>query len=367
MYPLPWLRALVSNVQDAIVLLDESGNVTFESPSASAILCVPSTDEPSAFGLDKVHPEEREAVIALFEKTRATPGAVARAAYRFKRGDGEWQHLEALAKNLLDDPELRGVLITFRDVTDRIRALESAEQAGAARDQFLSRMSHELRTPLHAVLGWAQLLERNRDRDAAAAAVHIADAGAHLLRLVEDALELAAVREGRVTFEPEPLDLRDLLSESAELIGPLAAEKDLLIRMDMPAHAAIALVDRLRLRQVVLNLLGNAAKFNRIGGEIRIRLVARAGKARVSVADDGPGISGDQLAWVFERFARGEHGASGTGLGLAIARELIELMGGTVGVESFPGRGAEFWIEIPLAEIPSRDDRAAVVALGAAE
>lgn len=353
MYPLARLRALVSNVQDAIVLLDENGNVTFESPSAAAILNVGSNDKPSAFRLDRIHPEEREAVKALFEKTRATPGAVARAAYRFERGDGEWQHLEALAKNLLDDPELRGVLITFRDVTDRITALESAERAGAARDQFLSRMSHELRTPLHAVLGWAQLLQRNRDRDAAAAAVHIADAGAHLLRLVEDALELTAVREGRVTLEPQPIDLRDLISESAELIHPLAEEKDLLIRMDVPAGPVIAQVDRLRLRQVVLNLFGNAAKFSPVGGEIRIALLAMPGLARINVADDGPGISGDQLAWVFERFARGDHGASGTGLGLAIARELIEVMNGRIGVDSVPGRGAEFWIEIPVAE-PSR-------------
>ncbi|HUE95479.1 MAG TPA: HAMP domain-containing sensor histidine kinase, partial [Longimicrobiaceae bacterium] len=250
-----------------------------------------------------------------------------------------------------EDPDLQGVLITFRDVTERIEALEAARRAGEARDEFLARMSHELRTPLHAVLGWAQLLTASEDRTTAEAAEQIADAGRFLLRLVNDSLDLAAVQEGRIGLDLRAVDVRDAVDEVIELVRPLAAEKDITVRAHVPPGLTVR-ADADRLRQILLNLLGNAVKFSRYAGEVVVTAAAGAAAARISVEDSGAGIKPENLGLLFERYRRFETlnaATPGTGLGLAIARKLTELMEGTIGVDSSVGEGATFWIELPVA------------------
>jgi len=351
----PWLAALVANIQDAIVVLDGAGQVVFESPSATGLLGTADGDQrESALGLHRIHPEERDTVIRSFERTIALPGSVARATYRFQRGDGGWQHLEAVAKNLLDHPELRGVLITLRDVTARIRALEEAERAGNARDEFLSRMSHELRTPLHAVLGWAQILQAHPEKDVREAAGQITGSGDHLLRLVDEALDLAAVREGRITLEMRPVEVDATVAEAIDIARPIADRRDVKLRVLAPATRGMRVVaDRSRLRQVLINLLSNAVKYNRYAGDVVVRWSLEGDAVRLSIRDTGPGIPDHKLQAVFERFERFGMEATeieGSGLGLAISRRLVEMMNGTIGVESRRGEGAEFWIR--LASFP---------------
>ncbi len=352
----PWLGSLVANIQDAIVLLDSAGAVIFESPSAGEILGIEPDDVLRKFGLDRIHPDEREAVVRSFERTIAEPGAVARATYRFQRSDGEWRHLEAIAKNLIEDPDLRGVLITFRDVTERIQALDAAERAGRARDEFLSRMSHELRTPLHAILGWSQLLEAREDSGVQEAAGQIAGAGHHLLRLVDETLDLAAVREGRISIDAQPIPVEEVVLDAMELIRPLARERDVDVRVGgLAPSAARVVADARRLRQVLINLLSNAVKYNRFGGEAVVgwRIDPQSdGIVRIWIRDTGPGIAPERLNRVFERFERlgmESVGVEGSGLGLAISRRLVEMMGGTIGVDSSPGAGSEFWITLRAA------------------
>jgi PAS domain S-box-containing protein len=348
----PWLRTLVANIQDAVIVLDSGGRVIFESPSVTRLLGEPEERRATSLGLHRVHPDERETVISSFERTIAVPASVARATYRFQRADGAWQHLEAVAKNLLHDPELQGVLITLRDVTERIQALEAAERAGRARDEFLSRMSHELRTPLHAILGWAQLLETSGDEGVREAVEQISSAGHHLLRLVEEALDLAAIREGRITLDIQPIEVGSLVRESVELIRPLADRRDIGIRTEARASRTLkVMADPVRLRQVLLNLLSNAVKYNRCAGEVVVGWGSDGvGGVRIAVRDDGPGLSEERLRQVFERFERlgmETTGIEGTGLGLAISRHLVQMMNGTLGVESRPGAGAEFWLRLP--------------------
>jgi PAS domain S-box-containing protein len=346
----PWLQALVANIQDAIIVLDSTGQVVFESRSASGLLGAEECDQPRSFGIHRIHPEEREAVIRSFERTIAQPGSVARATYRFQRTDGGWQHLEAVAKNLLHPGEIRGVLITLRDVTERIRALEAAEKAGAARDEFLSRMSHELRTPLHAILGWAQLLDACGDAKIEEAVEQITSAGEHLLRLVDETLDLAAVREGRITLDMQGVEVDPIVADAIDMIRPLAARRDILIRVDPsgPRRARV-LADPSRIRQVLINLLANAVKYSRYAGDVVISWSFDGAAVRLAVRDSGPGMPEEKLNIVFQRFERlgmESVGIEGSGLGLAISRRLIEMMNGTIGVESRPGDGAEFWFRL---------------------
>lgn len=347
-----WLQALVSNVQDAIVLLDDSGRVTFESPSATELLGVRPDPVLTGFGLDRVHPDEREEVVRSFERTIAEPGSVSRATYRFQRGDGGWRHLEAIAKNLLDDPDLCCILITFRDVSERIAALESARKASEVRDELLSRVGHELRTPLHAILGWSQLMGASGDAATVEAAEQIEGAGRHLLRLVEDAMDLTAIQEGRISLEPRSVRVDDSAREAIELVRPLADAKGIGIGVRPSAGNPVAWADQGRLRQVLINLIGNAVKFTPAGGFVEIGWVVGESAIRIIVTDNGPGIPPGELDRLFERYYRlgTSRDAPGTGLGLAISRRLVEAMRGSIGVESRSGVGASFWLELPLAE-----------------
>ncbi len=350
------LAALVANIQDAIIVLDTTGQVVFESPSASGMLGAPGNDPVTRFGIDRIHPDEREAVIRSFGETIEEPGSIARATYRFQRFDGDWRHLEAIAKNLLDDKELRGVLITLRDVTDRIRALEAAERAGAARDEFLSRMSHELRTPLHAILGWAQLLEARDDPRITEAIGQISSAGRHLLQLVDETLDLAAVREGRVALELRPVEIAELVTDALDMLRPVADRRDIQfhVESEVPREASV-LADPDRLLQVLLNLISNAVKYSRFAGDVWIGWATREGDVRVHIRDSGPGIPPARLGALFERFERlgmDSVGVEGSGLGLAISRRLIEMMHGTIGVECRPGSGSVFWFRVPGSNPP---------------
>ena len=348
----PWLRAVVANIQEAIVVLDGQGRIIYENESAAEMLGIAGRGAEPAFRLDRVHPEERDDVIRSFERTIASPGAVFRGTYRFRRSDGSWRHLEALAKNLLHDPDLAGVLITFRDVSDRIAAVDEARRAGQAHDEFLSRMTHELRTPLHAILGWAQILEMDGGRSAPEAARQIEDAGRHLLRLVEEGIDLAAVREGRIALQMAPVEVEEIARGAAELLTPLATARAVALRPPSGPEGVRVLADARRLRQILVNLLGNAIKFDRGGGEVGVHWRLSGSTCRITISDSGPGIPAERLGDLFERYARlpesaGDRG--GSGLGLAISRQLAERMSGRMGVESRPGIGSAFWIELPLA------------------
>lgn len=348
--PYGGLLALVSNVQDAIVLLDADGKLLFESPSAIR-LRDPDDDVP--LGLDRIHPDERDSVVESFRRTIAVPGAVSRGTYRFRRSSGGWQHLEALAKNLLDDPRIGGVLITFRDVSDRIDALDQARRSAGEQDLFLSRMSHELRTPLHAILGWAQLLRSHGDDDVAEAADQVEASGQHLLRIVEEAIDLAAIREGRLQIDSTTFSVDDLIGEAVGMIAPLAAERDIRIAREETDLPRLVVADRTRLRQILLNVLGNAVKFSRFAGKVDIVVRERGERTRIAVRDSGPGISPELIGDIFRRYARlqaEQLGVEGSGLGLAISNQLAHLMGGVMGVESQPGAGSEFWVEVPVGD-----------------
>jgi CheY-like chemotaxis protein len=238
-------------------------------------------------------------------------------------------------------------------------AMAAAEKANRAKTDFLSSMSHELRTPLNAILGFAQLMDSAAPPPSLAQKRNleqILKAGWYLLELINEVLDLALIESGKVTLSREPVSLAEVMLECRAMIEPQARKRS--IRMEFPNFATAQFVnaDRTRFKQVLINLLFNAIKYNRPGGAVSIECAPGApATMRISVRDTGAGLSPEQLEQLFQPFNRlgKEAGAEeGTGIGLVVTKRLVDLMGGTIGVDSIVGVGSVFWIELSLASAP---------------
>jgi PAS domain S-box-containing protein len=261
--------------------------------------------------------------------------------------------------------QVQYAVITGIDVTERRAAEEAlreakelAESASRAKTEFLSRMSHELRTPLNAILGFAQLMS-TFDQDTLTPAHHenlgyIMTAGWHLLELINEVLELSRIEAGRLKLESRTVELPEVAAECVQLITPAAEGRAIQIINSLSLGAPLPVqADLTRLKQVLMNLLSNAVKYNREGGRVTLSTVASAaGRVRVNVTDTGHGIAPEQQGLLFQPFERlgaERSGVEGTGIGLAISRRFVNLMGGSIGVDSTPGQGSTFWFELPAA------------------
>ncbi len=246
------------------------------------------------------------------------------------------------------------------------RAREVAEVASAAKTEFLSRMSHELRTPLTAVLGYAELLDLSplaeREKGYVAA---IQKGGNHLLALINDVLEVSRLEKGQLRLSMEPVDVNAVILDVLALMRPLAARYGVALRSELAdAGRPVALSDNQALRQVMLNLVGNAIKYNHRNGEVAVSIVDAGGTTvQIDVTDTGTGIAAADLASIFVPFERlgAARTVEGTGLGLGISRQLVDAMGGRLDVQSVVGSGTTLSILLtagerpPLLDIPAVD------------
>ena len=272
-----------------------------------------------------------------------------------------------------DDGEIIGYLLIGSDnsarkraETDLIAAVAAAEQANRAKTDFLSSMSHELRTPLNAILGFTQLMESGYPSPTASQKRNleqILKAGWYLLELINEVLDLALIESGNVTLSREPVSLAEVMLECRAMIEPQAQKRGIGItfpRFEVPAFIR---ADRTRVKQVLINLLFNAIKYNKPGGTVDVVCTLRPPHSiRISVRDTGPGLSAEQLAQLFQPFNRlgRESGAEeGTGIGLMVTKRLVDLMGGAIGADSTVGEGSVFWIELGLTAAPQLVDRQA--------
>jgi two-component system, sensor histidine kinase and response regulator len=256
----------------------------------------------------------------------------------------------------------------LRDISDRRerddqlrRAKEAAEAATRAKSEFLANMSHELRTPLNGVIGYSQLLQRDRTLTASQqeALDAIAKCGAHLLDLINDVLDLSKIEAGFVDIETSATDLVQLTTDLRHVVGDSARRKGVVLSMvaaaDVPRRVVL---DGRHLRQVLLNLLGNAIKFT-ADGEVRLGIaVAEDGRLAFEVSDTGVGIEPDALTAIFDAFTQTKTGAEagGTGLGLTISQHLLRKMGSELHVESTSGLGSRFFFSLPLVAAGDEDD-----------
>jgi PAS domain S-box-containing protein len=261
-----------------------------------------------------------------------------------------------------------GIVKTIWDLTSDVRIAEqlhqaslAVEAASAAKSDFLSSMSHELRTPLNAILGFAQLLSRDKkeplsDRQRERA-TQILRGGEHLLRLIDDILDLAGIETGRVSVSREPVSIGEVLDEARVTLQPLAERTG--VRLDIVAASErlpMVSADRTRFAQIVMNFGSNAIKYNRPGGSVTLSASkVNAAIVRINVKDSGFGIPLDKQSKLFQPFQRAgqETGPiEGTGIGLVISKRLAELMGGSVGFRSTPGVGSEFWVDLHAQQPP---------------
>jgi PAS domain S-box-containing protein len=315
----------------------------------------PSADERLAM----VHPDDRRLARDRLERSMRE-GTSTSYEFRVLLPDGSVRWLASRSTPVRDEQGrvVRRIGVNW-DITDNRTAAavrqerEIAQRESQAKSQFLARMSHELRTPLNAVLGFAQLLlAEDHGGDAAAAArrrrvEHIRAAGAHLLSLIDDVLDLSSLEGGELRITLQPVPLAPLVTATLPLIDALLRERG--VALDRAGLDVTPLADPTRLRQVLLNLLGNAAKYNREGGRIALTAAREDGRVVLRVADTGRGMSELQLRHLFEPFNRlgvEREGIEGTGIGLAIVKALVERMGGTVAVDSQVGVGTTFTLSL---------------------
>jgi PAS domain S-box-containing protein len=304
-----------------------------------------------------VHPDDREVTLRKLREATAE-GTLSNLEFRVRWPDGQWRTIasRAIAVRDAQGRPTRRIGVNW-DVTDMRNAqLAQHERAVAQREsqaksQFLARMSHELRTPLNAVLGFTQLLLSDGERVTAETRKRrfeqIHGAAQHLLSLINDVLDLSSLEGGELRMASQPVPLAALVAETLPLVARLARQYK--VRLRSGTLDGVVLADATRLRQVLLNLLTNAVKYNREGGQVLVESEVQGDRVVLRVSDTGRGMNAAQLEQIFEPFNRlgVEHeGIEGTGIGLTIVKALVERMGGTVQLRSTPGEGSVFELRL---------------------
>ena len=291
-------------------------------------------------------------------------GDLYKIVYRVLHPNGQVRALEATGRLIQTDPAHQGKLMgVLRDITDELKQAETslkqeaAERVAQAQRDFLSRLSHELRTPLNAILGFAQLMQMDRVHATPTQqrqADMILDAGKQLLSLVEDVLDLSKVESGHITMQLQAVDAGQSLRQCAALIGNQLQEHQLTWMDQLPQQPIWVQADPQRLQQIWINLLTNACKYNRCGGQVTVSAAESPNGIRIDIADTGAGLSPQDIAELFQPFKRVNPSprVDGTGLGLYIVKLLVERMHGQVGIQSELGQGSVFSILLPKAAPP---------------
>ncbi|HWA83752.1 MAG TPA: ATP-binding protein, partial [Fimbriimonadaceae bacterium] len=340
---------------------EEDGTLRFSYVSAQSqdILGLDALEvmRDSSLFYRNVHPDDLPGLHRIRAESARTHEEFIWEGRVLVRGEYRWIRIWAVPG--VDDNGLvvwDGITV---DVTDAKRAQEieiekaSVEQANAAKSDFLSRMSHELRTPLNAILGFGQLLQmQSEDENQVVMLGHIVEGGRHLLSLVNEILDISRIDSRRIAFDLQPVDIRRLVREVHDLLTPAAMSQRVSVHIENGEHdGAFALADPQRLRQILVNLVTNAVKYNHEGGSVWIRTVNADGRIRIEVQDNGPGIAPDKrhrLFTAFDRLGAEQTKVEGTGLGLALSQKLAEAMGGSISFAEAPGGGSRFTVDLPV-------------------
>ena len=403
-------RALTEKASDVIVIMGEDGRHTYSSPSIEQIFGYPIDDVVGRSPSDFVHPDDWPGVERCLKESAHRPHeAVPIQPFRTRRKNGSWLWLEGHATCLYDQPGVEGILFNCHDITDRKRSEEAlqgtnavmtealarekrvsrelevvaerfenaskeADAANRAKSEFLANMSHEIRTPMTAILGFADVLREEviccptcpedadcpRRANATEAVATIRRNGEYLVQIINDILDLSKVEAGKLEVETIPCSLVKLVAEAQSLMQVPAKDKNLAFNVEYngPIPETIE-TDPTRLRQILVNLIGNGIKFTERGGvRLLVQLVDKGPGEPVmqfDIIDTGVGLTEDQIARLFQPFAQADSSTTrkfgGTGLGLAISKRLANMLGGDVTVDSTPGEGSTFRVTVATGSL----------------
>jgi PAS domain S-box-containing protein len=359
------LASAIESVEDAFAVFDETDRLFLCNGAYRRLV----GGSPAVPVLGKSYEEVLDTWIGSIDFPDEAGRARFRAERLARRRDDQATTFEV---RMVDGRRLRvvdrrtaegGIVKTIWDLTDEERRAEElraahavAEAANLAKSEFLSSMSHELRTPLNAILGFAQLLRKDKKEPPSARHKErlnqILIGGEHLLRLIDDILDLSHIEAGGVSISIEPVSVYDVLREVRQTLEPIAARQGVRIEIETPVDLPMVVADRTRFWQILMNFGSNAVKYNRPQGTVTFSVsVARPERVRVTIRDTGMGIPVDKQDKIFQPFQRAgqEMGPiEGTGIGLVISKRLAHLMGGDVGFRSVSGEGSAFWVDIPV-------------------
>jgi PAS domain S-box-containing protein len=367
-----YARRLIEASLDPLVTISAQGKITDVNEASAQATGVPreqliGTDfsdyftEPdqARIGYRKVFSEGfvRDYPLAVRHKTGRIMNVLYNAAV-YKDDKGQVLGVFAAARDITERKFLDQVLLEKSVELERAKA--AAEKANLGKSEFLSSMSHELRTPLNAILGFAQLMESDSPEPTPKqkrSLVQILNAGWYLLELINEILDLAQIESGKARLMLEPVSLDEVMNECRAMVEPQVKQRGIDLKLVPLESDHFVEADRTRVKQVLINLLSNAIKYNKPGGTVTFACaLAAPNSIRVSILDTGVGLTQEQLAQLFQPFNRlgKESGPEeGTGIGLVVTKRLVELMGGTIGMDSAVGVGSVFWVDFRLATAPS--------------
>jgi PAS domain S-box-containing protein len=353
-------RSLFERSNDAIILHDPEGQIIDVNKKTCEIFGYNEEELKQISIMELILPADRQeftsSVISIQKEGSW------RKEIRMIRPDGSVIYMDISA--LLLQTQENTIQVVCRDVTDRVMteaamlsAKIEAETASRTKSEFLANMSHELRTPLNSIIGFSDVMLEGIagkvDAKQERYLNHISNSGRHLLNIINDILDISKVEAGKMELEPDIIDVEAVIKEIVTITETLASRKKIRVITELCENMPNVLADRSKLRQIMYNLMGNAIKFTGEGGKISIITDFRENKLYVSVTDTGIGISREDQKKLFKPFSQIDASISrtyeGTGLGLALVKELVELHGGKIWVQSEPGRGSKFTFELPVA------------------
>ncbi len=360
------LRNVLDTVPTCVLTADLDGRIVETNPKLRELLGFSADEMAQMSASELLHPEDRAADAELSAALARGEIPLARQQKRLLTRDGRTVWVSSAMTALRDDHGRAYRLVCVaEDITEHLqlqeaqRARDNAEAANRAKSEFVSRMSHELRTPLNAMLGFAQLLELDKQKPLAAHQLEwtaqIQHAGWHLLHMINDTLDLSRIEAGTLKLQIDALDLAELLRATRALLEHRAQRRNVVVREDIDPRAAAVRGDLTRVKEILTNLLSNAIKYNREGGSVLIRSRPHGDDdVQIEVIDTGLGMTEEQLAQLFQpfnRLGRENSAEEGTGIGLVISRRLAELMNGSLRARSVAGEGSAFVLQLPSASL----------------